>query len=155
MQGIRGYALILLFLLVAVPASAQMYKCVDSRGVTTYSDKPRPDCKGGTVNIPSASPPSQKAAQPGDEVRRQESDFQWRRIEKRKAEAKEKEERDKELAARREECVSLKSDLLMLESSSRIVLDVHSRGERTYMDDVSRAKAIAETRQKLRACDTL
>jgi hypothetical protein len=33
------------------------------------------------------------------------------------------------------------------------VLDVNSKGERTYMDDVARAKAIAETRQKLRACD--
>ena len=88
-------------------------------------------------------------------MRRQESDFQWRRIEKRKAEKKEQEERDKELAARREECAALKGDLLLLESASRVVLDVNSKGERTYMDDVSRAKAIAETRQKLRACDTL
>jgi len=150
---IASYALIVLFLLFAVPAGAQMYKCVDGRGVTTYSDKPRPDCKGGTVNIRSGSPSDQKAAEPGDDVRRLESDFQRRRIEQRKAEAKEKEERDKELAARREECVALKHDLLTLESASRIVLDVNSKGERTYMDDVSRTKAIAETRQKLRACD--
>jgi hypothetical protein len=146
-------ALLVLFLPFAVPASAQMYKCVDSRGVTTYSDKPRPDCKGGTVNIRSDSPSGQKAAEPGDDVRRLETDFQRRRIEKRTAETKEKEERDIELAARREECAALKHDLLTLESASRIVLDVNSKGERTYMDDVSRTKAIAETRQKLRACD--
>jgi len=40
------------FLLAAAfPAAAQMYKCVDERGVTHYTDKPRPDCKGGKVDI--------------------------------------------------------------------------------------------------------
>ena len=34
-------------LLACAPAYAQMYKCVDSRGVTHYSDKPLPpSCKG-------------------------------------------------------------------------------------------------------------
>src|SRR2546430_1033629 len=39
-------------LLACAPAYAQMYKCVDSRGVTHYSDKPMPpSCKGGAVKI--------------------------------------------------------------------------------------------------------
>ena len=46
----RRLALALL-LAVALPAHAQMYKCVDARGVTHYTDKPLPGCKGGAVNI--------------------------------------------------------------------------------------------------------
>jgi hypothetical protein len=37
--------------LAAAPAAAQMYKCVDQRGVTHYTDKPQPNCKGGPVDI--------------------------------------------------------------------------------------------------------
>jgi hypothetical protein len=45
-------------LLACAPAYAQMYKCVDPRGVTHYSDKPLPpSCKGGAVKI-RATPPS-------------------------------------------------------------------------------------------------
>ena len=44
-------------LLSCAPAYAQMYKCVDSRGVTHYSDKPLPpSCKGGAVKIRAAPP---------------------------------------------------------------------------------------------------
>jgi hypothetical protein len=45
-------------LLACAPAYAQMYKCVDARGVTHYSDKPLPpSCKGGEVKI-RATPPA-------------------------------------------------------------------------------------------------
>ena len=49
-QLVRGAALALL-LPRAAPAHAQMYKCVDARGVTQYSDKPCPDGKGREVDI--------------------------------------------------------------------------------------------------------
>src|SRR2546422_8821888 len=50
-------------LLACAPAYAQMYKCVDSRGVTHYSDKPMPpSCKGGAVKI-RATPPTGTSAQ--------------------------------------------------------------------------------------------
>ena len=42
---------ILLALLVASPPAAfsQLYKCVDARGKTQYSDKPLPGCKAAAV----------------------------------------------------------------------------------------------------------
>ena len=47
-----------ILLLACAPAYAQMYKCVDPRGVTHYSDKPLPpSCKGGAVKI-RGTPPS-------------------------------------------------------------------------------------------------
>jgi len=49
-------------LLACAPAYAQMYKCVDQRGVTHYSDKPLPpSCKGGEVKI-RATPPTGTSA---------------------------------------------------------------------------------------------
>ena len=51
--------------LTAVPAAAQMYKCVDARGVTHYSDKPLPPgCKGGPVNIKGNPPISGTVSKP-------------------------------------------------------------------------------------------
>jgi hypothetical protein len=51
-------------LLACAPAYAQMYKCVDGRGVTHYSDQPLPpSCKGGAVKI-RATPPSTGASRP-------------------------------------------------------------------------------------------
>ena len=51
-------------LLACAPAYAQMYKCVDARGVTHSSDKPLPpSCKGGVAKI-RATPPSSGASRP-------------------------------------------------------------------------------------------
>ena len=44
--------LVLALVLFASGASAQtIYKCVDARGVTRYTDQPQPGCKGGEVKI--------------------------------------------------------------------------------------------------------
>lgn len=45
-----------LLLLGAFPLHAQMVKCVDELGVVHYTDKPRPGCKGGEVNIQGQPP---------------------------------------------------------------------------------------------------
>jgi hypothetical protein len=51
--------------LSALPAAAQMYKCVDERGVTHYSDKPQPPgCKGGPVDIKGSPPISGTVSKP-------------------------------------------------------------------------------------------
>jgi len=53
-------------LLACAPAYAQMYKCVDQRGVTHYSDKPLPpSCKGGEVKIRATPPTGTAAERPG------------------------------------------------------------------------------------------
>jgi len=49
-------ALLASLLLAAPPAQAQMYKCVDARGKTQYSDKPIPGCKSTTTVEPPPPP---------------------------------------------------------------------------------------------------
>src|SRR5947207_13449047 len=46
-------------LVFALPVQAQMYKCVDARGKTQYSDKPIPGCKTErTIEAPPAPRPA-------------------------------------------------------------------------------------------------
>ena len=49
----------IVLLALALPAQAQMYKCVDARGKTQYSDKPIPGCR---TEKTIAAPPSPAAA---------------------------------------------------------------------------------------------
>ena len=54
---------IAVLLAFSIPAHAQMYKCVDERGVTRYSDKPMPGCKVLTkaaAPAPAVAPPPAK-----------------------------------------------------------------------------------------------
>jgi hypothetical protein len=57
---------LLALLLAASPAAfAQLYKCVDAKGKTQYSDKPLPGCKAATVKGVPPPPPAAKAEPKG------------------------------------------------------------------------------------------
>lgn len=51
-----------LLLVAALPAAAQLHKCIDERGRTQYTDKPVPGCKPVGDPQPSAAPAQPKAA---------------------------------------------------------------------------------------------
>jgi len=132
-------AVFLLLVVFPLPGFAQMYKCVDERGVTTYSDKPRPGCKGGEVDI-RPSPPTTGSAIPreGQDLGRQEADFQRRRIERERAEEKAASQR----AALERRCSSLHTELQRLATTRRLVT-VDAKGERTEVDDATRNARMA------------
>ena len=141
MRGALG-----VLLLAALPAGAEMYKCVDERGVTHYTDKPRPGCKGGQVEIrgnPSISGQGLGAQQPRD-VAAQEADFKRRQIEREAAEA-----RDKAQAAQR--CAKLRNEYNLLASSSRL-FRFDDKGQRVYVEDASREARTAQLKEQLRTC---
>jgi hypothetical protein len=140
-------AVFLLWAMLAFPAFAQMYKCVDERGVTAYSDKPCPGGKGGAVDIRSAPPigTTQPRGASGD-LKRDEADFQRRRIQR---------EREEEKAATRRaavegHCEDLHVELARLESGQRIVL-VDAKGGRKEMDDAMRQSRIANLKSAINA----
>jgi hypothetical protein len=62
----RALALIV-FLAAALPVQAQLYKCIDERGRTYYTDKPGPKCKAGPA-APAA--PAARSAPPPDKSAR-------------------------------------------------------------------------------------
>lgn len=137
--------LALALLAAAVPAQAQMYKCVDERGVTHYTDKPRPGCKGGPVDIRPIPPVSGKTAPPaGGSLSGQDADFKRRQIERSEVEA-----RDKEALAQR--CRQLRAEHGWLTSGVRISR-TDAQGNRVYVDDTARDARIAQVKEQLRTC---
>jgi uncharacterized protein DUF4124 len=133
-------------LMLAWPAHAQMYKCVDERGVTSYSATPRADCKGGKKVDIQASPPISggSVAPRSANVPQQDADFKRRQIEREQAEAKDK-------TALGERCARLRSEQSMLTSGMR-VFKTNERGERVYIEDATRDARLAALKEEMRGC---
>lgn len=106
---------VLAVLLLALPAHAQMYKCVDARGVTEYSDKPCPGGKGKEVDIQGQPPISGKVAPYRDDMEAAERDFQRRQ-------AQQERERQAEIRARESQqrlCATRQAELQRASSIRR------------------------------------
>ncbi len=138
--------LLLLFLLViALPSYAQMYKCVDERGVTHYSDKPQAGCKGGKVDIQGSPPISgQVTPRAPDDLARQNADFKRRQLEQEQAQATEK-------RALEQRCARLRQELAVLNAGTRIGR-ITPQGDRVYMEDATREARVAKVRDEMRGC---
>ena len=142
----RSAALVLL--LAAFPAAAQMYKCVDARGVTHYTDKPLPGCKGGPVKIQGQPPLSgQMAPLSKPDPAREDAEFKGRQIERESAEASSK----AALAASSRRCAMLRREHSLLSNAGRVTR-VNEKGEREFVEDAARQARIAKLQEELRAC---
>lgn len=141
----RAPELALIALLAATPAHAQMYKCVDERGVTHYSDKPRPGCKGGKVDI-QGSPPLSGAVAPHrtEDLARQNAEFKRRQLEQEQAQAADRK-------ALEQRCAGLRRELGVLSGGYR-VSKVTPQGERVYLEDATRDARMAQLREQVRGC---
>ena len=136
--------LVLLSGTIPLPAGAQMYKCVDERGVTTYADKPRPGCKGGAVDIRASPPISGKVQPRSEDLARDDADFRRRQVERERAAAKEQ-------ASLERRCKSLRQEHARL-SSGRRLSQVNAAGERVYLSDDERNQRREKLSAALRAC---
>jgi hypothetical protein len=138
-------ALLLAVLLAwAAGVQAQMYKCVDERGVTHYSDKPRPRCRGGAVDIRPIPSLSGSVTDRSEDFAREDADFKRRQNERERAAAKER----GELQAR---CKALRQEQGRL-SSGRRLAQVNANGEPVYLPDEVREQRLAHVRDALRGC---
>jgi hypothetical protein len=141
----RRLLLGLCLLLSAPLACAQMYKCVDANGVTHYTDKPRPDCKGGKVDIKSSPASSGSAVAPrSEDFARQDADFKRRQIQREQAEARDQ-------AALKQHCARLRQEHEWLSYGGRIS-QRDSKGQRVYVEDAERNARLAQVKSELRAC---
>ena len=144
MKGI----LLAVLLAAVLPARAQMYKCVDERGVTHYSDKPAPGCKGKEVDIRPIPPVGGQVRELDRDTARAETEFNRRRIERERAELNEKAARE----AEQRRCARLRNEVGRLSGARRVIEKYNEKGERVYMEDETREKRLAELNRQLRAC---
>jgi len=140
---VRRYALALV--VVALPAQAQMYKCVDEHGRTRYADQAGAGCKA--LDIRPSPSLTGEAAPRRDDLATQDAELKRRLLERDEAAAREREQR--EVVERR--CAGLRRENTVLASGIPIV-DVNSRGEKVYMDDATRERRLAELASQLRSC---
>lgn len=141
--------LILTALCMTTPmAFAQVYKCVDASGRTTYVQSPCPTgTKATTLNmvVPPAPPPAEPAKGDADKAGKaakasgpktaaeMEQDFRQRRQEQQKAQEKE-EQRLAEVKMREDNCRNSRLQLMNLEAGGRHAR-VDEKGERSILDE--------------------
>ena len=121
-----------------------MYKCVDERGVTHYTDKPRPDCKGGQVDIRPIPSISGQAAPAGRDFAGQDVEFKRRQIEREQAETKDK-------AALAQRCTRLRQEESWLSYGGRISR-TDAYGQHVFVDDATREARLGQVKEQLRLC---
>jgi hypothetical protein len=144
-----GRALALAALVAAVPAAAQaIYKWVDEKGVTHFSESPPSDArmeKKATKVTPRVTPPSVPGAYDPNAWKGKEVEARKRGVERgeqARADAK-------DAAQRAEACERARKQLEALEATLPL-FRTNPDGTRTYMDDSTReaekarARAVAE-----------
>lgn len=156
---------IALVLCVALPASAQMYKWVDSKGKVHYSDKPPPgNVKMETLREAAGRPSAPAAGDARDDAKKEAGETkadtaksgpktlaeQEQAFRKRQAEAaKAKEEQEKKEAKARdraENCKNAKAALAGLELGGRQTR-IDEKGERVFLSDQQVTQETAKARQ--------
>lgn len=143
--------LLLLIVLAGLsPAGwGQVYKWVDEKGVTHYTETPPPDGKGQKIKVsPRSADPDAAKANPGAKSwQEQEIEFRQRRVEAEEAARKQEANAIRERAVRRA-CVAARADLENLRMQ-RPIVRIDERGERRYIEDKERAELIRRTEQAI------
>ncbi|ENO93256.1 hypothetical protein C662_08385 [Thauera sp. 28] len=147
-------AVVLLALLIALPASAQIYRWTDSAGQVHFTDTPPPSEDYAVIQRPrttAAPTPAAVAPEPAPEsedetaeaqagpqtTAEREQALRKRRLEKEEAEAKQQDEAARE-AERKRFCEDTANQITALRSGQR-VSRFNARGEREFLDDSARA----------------
>src|SRR5215472_1993151 len=128
-------------LLPAFAAQAQVYKCLDAKGVTVYRQDPCPPSmkretmsKPGIAPAPAAAPAGKADAKKGPMTpAEQEQAFRQRQVDAAKA-AKEADEKANQAKIKEQNCNNARQRLATYSFGGRIS-KIDANGERYYVDD--------------------
>ena len=138
-------AWIVMVLLVAPGAQAQIYKWVDEKGQTHYEERP-PDGKDTKDAKKMAAPmPSKEIAKPaGADWKQQEQDFKQRQLQRQQLDAAD----DRKRAQREKACADARSDLEHQSLRARFYT-TDDKGEKRYRTDDEQAAVVTAARRKV------
>ena len=147
----RRAVILLVAALAATPAFA-IYKWVDEKGVTHFSQDPPPDGRKATKVEPKVTPPSATPAAPTD-WKKKEQESRKQRIEREQGDEAAKGKAHNDAAERANKCNRARRDLEVL-SLQVPVYSRNERGERVYVEDKDRESEKAAARRVIEAnCD--
>ncbi len=127
----------------AVQAHAELYKWTDGQGQTHYSDLP-PAMNAQTIKGSSAGQ-AETTHQARQSLNAKDQDYQKRRKAAEDARAKREKEAE-EARVQRENCDKARKNLDTLQNSSRVYA-TDAAGQRSYMDEAARARALANSQK--------
>ncbi len=129
---------------LTVPATAQVYKWVDEKGVTHYGERAPQGKKAEAVEqrLANPGPAPGKAAQPN--WKQQDLDFRRRQIKTEQTEAASKQREDQQRAA----CKQAR-DRLALYKSARGSFHLDEKDERVWYSDAEHNASIARQEQQV------
>jgi len=124
---------------------ATLYKWVDEKGVTHYTQEPPPDGKATKiepkVDAPAAKPESSES------WREREVEFRRRRLEKERNDEKAQAGAEQAEKQRRARCLQAQEELHIMEPGHP-VYRVNEKGERVYLEDAEREAAAKRWRDQ-------
>ena len=141
-----GRALVFVAAFAALPAVAQtMYKWVDEKGVTHFSETPPPDAKTekkATKVTPKVVPPSGGGAYDPNAWKAKEAEAKKRSVDR--GQQQQTEARD--AAKRAEQCDRARARVAFLKDVN-VLFRTNPDGTRTYLEDKQREAEIAQAQQ--------
>ena len=129
-----------------------IYKWVDEKGVTHFSEHPPPDGRKATKVEPRVTSPSPDA-RPKEDWKQRELELRKQRIEREQKDEHRKAVEHNRSADRKNRCAYAQRQLHIV-SSQRPVYSVNEKGERVYLEDNDRAAEATQWRKEIEAnCD--
>ena len=122
-------------------AQAAIYKWVDEKGVTHFSEQAPPDGKATKIETKPA-PGKPQDAKP-ESWKDRELEFRKRRLEKEQAEDAVRTRTEREAAERRSRCLQAQRELEVLQAGVPVYA-TNERGERVYLEDKDRPREIQQ-----------
>lgn len=146
----KRYFTILTLALIGFNAHAELNKWVDADGKVHYSDTPPPEAATQNVRVFSGKDQTEAPADHTPKtIAEREAEYKKSKQEKTEA-AQKKAQQDANSEARKNNCAAARENARILEAGTPIVT-LNANGERTYMDDSSRAQRLEQANKAISA----
>ncbi len=141
-------AAFLAFLALVAPTAHAVYKWVDEKGVTHYSESPPPDGKAQKIEVKPSGPAAGTPAAP-ETWRQRDLDSRRSRIEKDREEDQAQAREKRDSAVRKDHCNRARRELRVLETQVP-VYTFDDKNEKVYITDQDRLREIDEWKKLIR-----
>ena len=147
---LRIFVTVLLFVF-SIVANGELYKWVDDKGKTQYTDQPPPAGAATTekkleIKLSPVQPAADKAKKGGKNLAERELDFKKRLAEKEQEEAKQQ----KEIKESKEKCTQARSKLKLYQEAPKLTVS-DGKGGIVRADDAARQKGIKEAQKEIKS----
>ena len=139
-----------LLFIFSIAANGELYKWVDDKGKTQYTDQPPPAGAATTekkleIKLAPVQPADDKAKKAGKNLAERELDFKKRLAEREQEKAKQQ----KKIKENKERCTKAQSKLKLFQEAPKLTVS-DGKGGIVRADDAARQKGIKEAQKEIK-----